>query len=119
MVLSNYAAIFIFLVVGIIIGFVPLLLSLTLAPRKISDEKISPYECGFEPFEDARIRFDVRFYLIAILFLIFDLEIAFLFPWSVVFLNLGWLAFFAMLFFLFILIIGFVYEWLKGALEWE
>ena len=82
-------------------------------------EKLSPYECGFEPFEDARVQFDVRFYLIAILFIIFDLEIAFLFPWSVALSEIGLYGFFSMLVFLFLLTIGFIYEWKKGALEWD
>ena len=82
-------------------------------------EKLSPYECGFEPFEDARVKFDVRFYLIAILFIIFDLEIAFLFPWSVSLSEIGLYGFFSMLVFLFLLTIGFIYEWKKGALEWD
>lgn len=119
MVFIEYIPIFIFLVVGIIVGFLPLLFSLLLAPRQIDEEKVSPYECGFEPFENARVRFDVRFYLIAILFIIFDLEIAFLLPWSIVFVTLNWMAFFAMIFFLIILVVGFIYEWKKGALEWE
>ena len=82
-------------------------------------EKLSPYDCGFEPFEDARVKFDVRFYLIAILFIIFDLEIAFLFPWSVALSAIGLYGFFSMLVFLFLLTIGFIYEWKKGALEWD
>ena len=82
-------------------------------------EKLSPYECGFEPFEDARVKFDVRFYLIAILFIIFDLEIAFLIPWSVALSEIGLYGFFSMLVFLFLLTIGFIYEWKKGALEWD
>ena len=82
-------------------------------------EKLSPYECGFEPFEDARIQFDVRFYLVAILFIIFDLEIAFLFPWAISLGSLGALGFWSMMIFLAILTVGFIYEWKKGALEWE
>ena len=82
-------------------------------------EKLSPYECGFEPFEDARIQFDVRFYLVAILFIIFDLEIAFLFPWAISLGNIGALGFWSMMIFLSVLTIGFIYEWKKGALEWE
>jgi NADH-quinone oxidoreductase subunit A len=117
--LSNYFPIFIFLCIGLLLGFIPLVLNLFLAPRKFDDEKMSPYECGFEPFENARMKFDVRFYLVAILFIIFDLEIAFLFPWSVVFVKLGLHAFFGMFLFLLLLIVGFIYEWKKGALEWE
>ena len=119
MLFTEYVPIFIFLVIGIILGFLPLFFSLLLAPRQIDEDKISPYECGFEPFENARIRFDVRFYLVAILFIIFDLEIAFLLPWSVVFMQLDWLSFFSMLLFLLVLVFGFIYEWKKGALEWE
>ena len=87
--------------------------------RVITDEKISTYECGFEPFSDTRSRFDVRFYLVAILFIIFDLEIAFLFPWALTFKQLGWFGFGSMMVFLGILTVGFIYEWKKGALEWE
>jgi NADH-quinone oxidoreductase subunit A len=118
-VLIKYLPIFLFLFVGFIVGCVPLLLNILLAPRKYDEEKISPYECGFEPFEDARIQFDVRFYLVAILFIIFDLEIAFLLPWSIVFNNLGFDVFIGMFLFLLILIVGFIYEWKKGALDWE
>ena len=96
-----------------------LVLGSILGPRKPGSEKLSPYECGFEAFEDARMKFDVRYYLVAILFIIFDLEIAVLFPWAVVFTDLGWQAFAAMGLFLGVLVIGFVYEWKKGALEWE
>ncbi len=94
-------------------------LGLVLAPRRSDEEKLSAYECGFEPFEDSRMKFDVRYYLVAILFIIFDLEIAFLFPWGVVLGEIGMFGFVAMVLFLGILVIGFVYEWMKGALEWE
>ena len=117
--LEQYFSVLIFLCVGGAIGLVPLLISWLLSPRKPSSEKLSPYECGFEPFEDARLRFDVRFYLIAILFIIFDLEIAFLFPWAVVIKKIGWPGFYAMGIFIAILLVGFWYEWKKGALEWE
>ena len=90
-----------------------------LAPRKPDEEKNSPYECGFEAFEDARLKFDVRYYLVAILFIIFDLEIAFLFPWAIVLEDIGLFGILAMGIFLGILVIGFIYEWKKGALEWE
>src|SRR5213082_3815521 len=90
-----------------------------LGPHRPDSEKLSPYECGFEAFEDARMKFDVRYYLIAILFILFDLEIAFLFPWAVVLPEIGFFGFASMMVFLFILIIGFIYEWKKGALEWE
>ena len=90
-----------------------------LSPKKPDPEKLSAYECGFEPFEDSRMEFDVRFYLVAILFIIFDLEIAFLFPWAISLGNIGLLGFCSMMIFLFILTIGFIYEWKKGALDWE
>ena len=97
----------------------PLLAGFLLCPRRPDDEKRSPYECGFEPFEDAQMKFDVRFYLVAILFIIFDLEIAFLFPWAVVLDEIGMFGLLAMFLFLAILVVGFIYEWKKGALEWE
>ncbi len=90
-----------------------------LGPKRPDSEKLSPYECGFEAFEDSRMKFDVRYYLVAILFIIFDLEIAFLFPWAVVLDQIGLFGFLAMVVFLAILVVGFVYEWKKGALEWE
>lgn len=117
--LENYLPILIFLAMGIVFGVVPIVASYVLAPRKPYGEKLSPYECGFEAFEDSRMKFDVRFYLVAILFIIFDLEIAFLFPWAVVLDEIGWFGFIAMAVFLGILVIGFIYEWKKGALEWE
>ena len=117
--LENYLPILIFLGLGIAFGVVPILASYLIAPRKPYSEKLSPYECGFEAFEDSRMKFDVRFYLVAILFIIFDLEIAFLFPWAVVLDEIGWFGFVAMVVFLGILVIGFIYEWKKGALEWE
>jgi len=118
-VLENYVPILIFLVLGVLFGIVPLLANFVLGPHKPDAEKLSPYECGFEAFEDSRMKFDVRFYLVAILFIIFDLEIAFLFPWAVVLNELGMFGFLAMVVFLLILVIGFIYEWKKGALEWE
>ena len=117
--LGNYLPILIFLVLGILIGAVPIALGFVLGPRKPYGEKLSPYECGFEAFEDSRMKFDVRFYLVAILFIIFDLEIAFLFPWAIALKKIGMFGFTAMLVFLGILVIGFIYEWTKGALEWE
>lgn len=93
--------------------------SMLLARQKPDPEKLSAYECGFEPFDDTRRRFDVRFYLVAILFIIFDLEVAFLFPWAVTFGDLGWFGFLSMMAFLAVLTVGFVYEWRKGALDWE
>jgi NADH-quinone oxidoreductase subunit A len=117
--LDNYLPIMIFIAIGIAIGVLPILAGFLLAPHKPDSEKLSPYECGFEAFEDSRMRFDVRYYLVAILFIIFDLEIAFLFPWAVVLDSIGLFGFVAMMIFLAILVIGFIYEWKKGALEWE
>ena len=121
--LESYFPILMFIVVGLAVGVVPLLLSggLTrlLGVHRPDSEKLSPYECGFEAFEDARMKFDVRYYLIAILFILFDLEIAFLFPWAVVLREIGMFGLVAMLVFLAILVVGFIYEWMKGALEWE
>lgn len=117
--LTSYLPILIFIVIGVLIGLAPALLGFILGPRKPYKEKNSPYECGFNPFEDARMPFDVRFYLVAILFIIFDLETAFLFPWAVVLRHIGWLGFASMMIFLGILVVGFIYEWKKGALEWE
>lgn len=117
--LSSYFPVLVFIGVGVVIGTLPFFLGYILGPHKPNKAKISPYECGFDALEDARLPFDVRFYLVAILFIIFDLETAFLFPWAVVFRHIGWLGFFSMLVFLAVLIIGFIYEWKKGALEWE
>ena len=117
--LENYLPIMIFIAIGIAIGVGPIVMGFLLAPHKPDSEKNSPFECGFEAFEDTRMRFDVRYYLVAILFIIFDLEIAFLFPWAVVLDSIGMFGFVAMLVFLGILVIGFIYEWQKGALEWE
>jgi len=117
--LENYLPILIFLVLGIVFGLAPLLVGFVMGPRRPDSEKLSPYECGFEAFEDSRMKFDVRYYLVAILFIIFDLEIAFLFPWAIVLDKIGMFGFFAMVLFLGILVVGFIYEWKKGALEWE
>ena len=117
--LENYVPVLIFIAVGILVGVVPMLMGWMLGPHRPDPEKLSPYECGFEAFEDARMKFDVRYYLVAILFILFDLEIAFLFPWAVVLEEIGVFGFLAMMLFLGILVVGFVYEWLKGALEWE
>ena len=117
--LEQYFPILLFVVVGLGIGVLMLSLGSVLAPNRPDPEKNSPYECGFEAFEDARMKFDVRYYLVAILFILFDLEIAFLFPWAVVLPDIGFEGFVAMMIFLLILIVGFVYEWKKGALEWE
>ena len=117
--LTQYFAVLVFLVVGIVIGTIPLLLGFLIGPRKPNAQKNSPYECGFEAFSDARMPFDVRFYLVAILFILFDLETAFLFPWAAVLHEVGCKALVGMLIFLAILSIGFVYEWKRGALEWQ
>jgi NADH-quinone oxidoreductase subunit A len=118
-VLENYFPILMFIFVGLAIGLGPLVLGSLLSPNKPDAEKNSPYECGFEAFEDARMKFDVRYYLVAILFILFDLEIAFLFPWAVVIQDIGLAGFWAMMLFLFVLVVGFIYEWMKGALEWD
>ena len=117
--LTEYLSIvvFLFLALGLSVGFI--LVNFLAAPNNPDPEKLSAYECGFEPFEDSRMEFDVRFYLVAILFIIFDLEIAFLFPWAISLGQIGILGFTSMMIFLFILTIGFIYEWKKGALDWE
>ena len=117
--LSEYLPILLFLIIAIIFSIWALSLSFIVSPKKPSDEKLSPYECGFEPFDDARTKFDIRFYLVALLFIIFDLEVIFLFPWAVSLKNIGIFGYTSMMVFLFILTIGFIYEWKKGALEWE
>ncbi|MEY6431396.1 NADH-quinone oxidoreductase subunit A [Thioalkalicoccus limnaeus] len=117
--IENYLPVLIFIVIGILVGVGPLVMGYLLGPRRPDQEKDSPYECGFEAFENARMKFDVRYYLVAILFIIFDLEIAFLFPWAVTLEELGMVSFVAMFVFLGILVVGFIYEWRKGALEWE
>ncbi len=117
--LENYLPVLIFIVVGIAVGGVMIAMGFMLGPHRPDSEKLSPYECGFEAFEDSRMKFDVRYYLVAILFILFDLEIAFLFPWAVVLKEIGWFGYIAMSIFLGILVIGFIYEWKKGALEWE
>ncbi|MEE9358474.1 NADH-quinone oxidoreductase subunit A [Candidatus Vondammii sp. HM_W22] len=117
--LESYLPVLVFVGVGLMVGVVMIVLGFALGTRRPYDEKLTPYECGFEAFEDARMKFDVRFYLVAILFIIFDLEIAFLFPWAVVLGKIGMAGFLAMALFLGILVIGFIYEWKKGALEWE
>ena len=117
--LENYLPVLVFIVIGGAVACVMLAMGWMLGPTRPDDEKLSPYECGFESFEDARMKFDVRYYLVAILFIIFDLEIAFLFPWAIVLEQIGWFGFISMGVFLGILVIGFIYEWKKGALEWE
>ena len=117
--LENYLPVLIFIVIGSVVGGVMIGLGFVLSPNRPDSEKNSPYECGFEAFEDTRMKFDVRYYLVAILFIIFDLEIAFLFPWAVVLDQIGLVGFWAMMIFLGVLVVGFIYEWKKGALEWE
>lgn len=118
--LSNYLPVLIFIIIGIAVGIIAPLLGYLLSPKTRPDpSKLSSYECGFESFSDARAPFDVRYYLVAILFILFDLETAFLVPWAVVFRELGWFGMIAMGIFLGLLTIGFIYEWKKGALEWE
>src|SRR5438094_10255536 len=117
--LAEYFPVLLFILVGLGVGVAPMVLGKLLAPNKPDPEKLSPYDCGFEAFEDARMKFDVRYYLVAILFILFDLEIAFLFPWAVTLKEIGGLGFWSMMIFLAILVVGFVYEWMKGALEWE
>ena len=116
---QDYLPILMLLAVAIGLGIVLLLAAAVVAVRNPDPEKVSAYECGFNAFDDARMKFDVRFYLVAILFIIFDLEIAFLFPWAVAFKDISMLAFCSMMVFLAVLTIGFAYEWKKGALEWE
>ena len=117
--LTNYLPVLLFLIVASGLGVVLLVAGKLLSPHRPNQQKLSPYECGFEAFEDNRMKFDVRYYLVAILFIIFDLEIAFLFPWAVSLSNIGAFGFWSMMIFLLILTVGFIYEWKKGALEWE
>ena len=117
--LKDYLSIVIFLLVALVLSVGFIVMNFIFAPRNPDPEKLSAYECGFEPFNDSRMEFDVRFYLVAILFIIFDLEIAFLFPWAISLGNIGALGFWSMMIFLFVLTIGFVYEWKKGALDWD
>ena len=123
--MENYFPILMFVLVGIAVGVLPVAMGFVLAPSRPDPEKLSPYECGFEAFEDARMKFDVRYYLIAILFILFDLEIAFLFPWATIFKDIvaaesiKLFGFIEMLVFVAILVLGYVYAWAKGALEWE
>ena len=117
--LSEYLSIIIFLFIALLLSIGFIVINYIASPSNPDPEKLSAYECGFEAFDNARIEFDVRFYLVAILFIIFDLEIAFLFPWAISLGNIGLLGFYSMMTFLFILTVGFIYEWKKGALEWE
>ena len=117
--LKDYLPIILFLVIALVLSAGFILINFLLSPNNPDPEKLSAYECGFEPFNDSRMEFDVRFYLVAILFIIFDLEIAFLFPWAISLGTIGVFGFVSMMIFLFILTIGFIYEWKKGALDWE
>ncbi len=117
--LVSYLPVLIFMLVAFTIVIALMVVPYLVAYRQPDVEKNSPYECGFNPFDDARMKFNIRFYLVGVLFIIFDLEIAFLFPWAVCFTSLGWLGFGTMIVFFLILIIGFIYEWKKGALEWD
>jgi NADH-quinone oxidoreductase subunit A len=121
--LDNYVPVLLFFAVGVFFGVAPIaggwIVSTLFGMNRPDSEKLSPYECGFEAFEDARMKFDVRYYLVAILFILFDLEIAFLFPWAVVLEEIGLFGFWAMVLFLGLLTVGFIYEWKKGALEWD
>ncbi|HEY2559566.1 MAG TPA: NADH-quinone oxidoreductase subunit A [Caldimonas sp.] len=119
MTLDPYLPVILFILVGVAVGVAPQVLGFLLGPRRPDQAKNSPYECGFEAFEDARMKFDVRYYLVAILFILFDLEIAFLFPWAVALREIGPAGFWGMMIFLAILVVGFAYEWKKGALDWE
>ncbi len=116
---SSYLPVIIFIAVSVLIAGVLLVMPYIVAYRAPDPEKLSAYECGFNSFDDARMKFDIRFYLVSILFIIFDLEAAFLFPWAVSFNAIGWFGFFSMMVFLAVLTIGFIYEWKKGALEWD
>ena len=119
MLLENYVPALLFLCIATGIGLVLMSLGFMLGRGEKSDAKLSPYECGFDAFEDSRLKFDVRYYLVAILFIVFDLEIAFLFPWAVALDTIGMFGMVAMLIFLGVLVVGFIYEWKKGALEWD
>src|SRR5271167_3929187 len=119
MVMMQYLPVLVFLALAGIMGGILIVAGRLLGVHRPDEQKNSPYECGFEAFEDARMKFDVRYYLVAILFILFDLEIAFLFPWAVVLNEIGFAGFLAMMLFLGILVVGFIYEWMKGALEWE
>jgi len=117
--LNQYLPVILFILVGSLVGLGPIVLGKLLGPSRPNAQKLSPYECGFDAFEDARMKFDVRYYLVAILFILFDLEIAFLFPWAAAYQELGMLGFWSAMIFLAILVVGFIYEWKKGALDWD
>ena len=117
--LKDYLSIILFLIIALGLSMAFVAINYLASPKNPDPEKLSSYECGFEPFDDARTKFDIRFYLVALLFIIFDLEVAFLFPWAISLENIGLFGYFSMMIFLIILTIGFIYEWKKGALEWE
>jgi len=123
--LDNYFPVLVFILIGVVFGVMPMITGMVVGPYRPDSEKNSPYECGFEAFEDARMKFDVRYYLIAILFILFDLEVAFLVPWATIFGEIvrtdsvKWFGFIEMLVFIAILVVGYVYAWAKGALDWE
>ena len=117
--LKDYLSIILFLIIALGLSVAFIVINFVLSPKKPDPEKLSAYECGFEPFDDSRMEFDVRFYLVAILFIIFDLEVAFLFPWAITLGKIGLFGFWSMMIFLLILTVGFIYEWKKGALDWE
>ncbi len=119
MLIQKYFSLFCFFLISFLLSSIIFLLSFLVSSKSGDKEKLSSYECGFNPFDDSRSEFDIKFYLIAILFIIFDLEISFLFPFSTVFKDIGFIGIFSMLWFLFVLTIGFIYEWQKGALDWE
>ena len=123
--LENYFPVLVFVLIALVFGIAPVITGMVLAPHRPDAEKLSPYECGFEAFEDARVKFDVRYYLISILFILFDLEVAFLVPWATIFKEIvgtesvRWFGFIEILVFLVILVVGYAYAWIKGALDWE
>ena len=123
--LENYFPVLVFVLIALVFGIAPVITGMVLAPHRPDAEKLSPSECGFEAFEDARVKFDVRYYLISILFILFDLEVAFLVPWATIFKEIvgtesvRWFGFIEMLVFLVILVVGYAYAWIKGALDWE
>jgi NADH-quinone oxidoreductase subunit A len=117
--LEQYLPVLLFILIGTFMGFAPLLAGKLLGPSRPDSQKNSPYECGFEAFEDARMQFDVRYYLVAILFILFDLEVAFFFPWALVFRDMAQVVFWPMMVFITVLLVAFLYEWKKGALDWE
>ena len=119
LIFLDYFSIFVFICISVALSVILFLASYLIASQKADLQKLTAYECGFDPFDDARSKFDVRFYLVAILFIIFDLEVAFLFPWAMVLGQIGMFGFWTMIIFLLILTVGFIYEWMKGALEWE